>query len=118
MTAWIDEAACRGMDREAFFPPGTLLTATAQEALATCGRCPVRAECLAYAVDTGSSGIWGGKLLRTHSSQARATPIVTRCARCGRGIATSRASQRYCSDACRHNDHAATKRAISGASRG
>lgn len=29
-------------------------------AVATCGRCPVRPECLEYAMEAGERGIWGG----------------------------------------------------------
>jgi WhiB family redox-sensing transcriptional regulator len=61
--SWTDRAACRDEDPELFFPismtgPGR---AQAEEAKAVCGRCPVRQECLEYALATGQeSGIWGG----------------------------------------------------------
>lgn len=63
MTNWRDRAACLGLDPELFFPvsdvgPGAVQTAAAK---AVCARCPVRAECLADALDAGNDyGVWGG----------------------------------------------------------
>jgi WhiB family redox-sensing transcriptional regulator len=52
---WQDRAAC-GADPESFFDPKR-----ADEALAVCGRCEVRAECAAYAeANDEQYGIWGG----------------------------------------------------------
>ncbi|WP_199432334.1 WhiB family transcriptional regulator [Qaidamihabitans albus] len=62
-TDWRHSAACRDEDPELFFPvsemgPGARQTA---EAKAVCARCPVRAECLDYALDNGlDSGVFGG----------------------------------------------------------
>lgn len=61
--SWTDRAACRYEDPELFFPismtgPGR---AQAEEAKAVCARCPVRRECLEYALATHQeAGIWGG----------------------------------------------------------
>lgn len=62
MTAWMKQAACRGADGELFFPIGEKGPALQQaaEAKAVCRRCPVRTECLDYALDTRSVGIFGG----------------------------------------------------------
>ncbi|TNC24637.1 WhiB family transcriptional regulator [Amycolatopsis alkalitolerans] len=60
---WQERAACRDEDPELFFPvsemgPGARQVARAK---AVCARCPVRAECLEYALDTGlDHGIFGG----------------------------------------------------------
>ena len=61
---WVSKAACRGMPLETFYPAvGT----SPKEALETCGRCPVREECLEFALTTNHQhsydGIWGGKLV-------------------------------------------------------
>lgn len=62
-TDWRDRAACRDEDPELFFPvsdvgPGARQTA---EAKTVCGRCPVRRECLDFALDNGLDyGIFGG----------------------------------------------------------
>lgn len=69
-TDWMEYAACRGEDTELFFPwsVGNVgLTSHSAErirregpAKAICSRCPVSAQCLAFAIRTGSVGIWGG----------------------------------------------------------
>ncbi len=60
---WRSEAACRGMETEAFFPRGHSDIARYDEAQAkaVCGSCVVRMQCLAYALDSDQPyGIWGG----------------------------------------------------------
>jgi WhiB family redox-sensing transcriptional regulator len=55
---WSVHALCLTSDPEIFFPPGD---SPATEARQICGQCPVRRQCLAYAVAAGEpSGIWGG----------------------------------------------------------
>lgn len=60
---WRHRAACRDEDPELFFPvsevgPGAEQVARAK---AVCARCPVRAECLEYALENGlDHGIFGG----------------------------------------------------------
>ena len=57
--AWVDDAECRNISVDVFFPgPGQ----RAREALEICGRCPVRAECLSEAMDdeTLDFGVRGG----------------------------------------------------------
>jgi WhiB family redox-sensing transcriptional regulator len=63
---WQWRAACRGEDTGLFFPPSHFelkdekLTRE-RRAKAICAVCPVRPECLEYAVRTKEShGIWGG----------------------------------------------------------
>ena len=60
---WEDDALCRQTDPEAFFPEKGGST---RQAKAVCRECPVRAECLNYALDQGDGlfGIWGGKSAR------------------------------------------------------
>ncbi|ATY13355.1 WhiB family transcriptional regulator [Amycolatopsis sp. VS8301801F10] len=80
-TSWLARAACQDEDPELFFPisdmgPGAQQVAKAK---AVCARCPVRAECLSYALDNGlGNGIFGGttelerrKLVRSGSAAAR-----------------------------------------------
>lgn len=62
--SWRDEAACRGMDTESFFPVGGTGPALeqAEQAKAVCAGCPVSAQCLEWALATRQgAGIWGGK---------------------------------------------------------
>ena len=63
---WQHLAACRGEDSTPFFAPGYFERRSeknAREAVAkaVCARCPVRPECLEYALAVREGhGIWGG----------------------------------------------------------
>ncbi|WP_162467060.1 WhiB family transcriptional regulator [Streptomyces cavernae] len=60
---WRDSAACRTEDPDLFFPVGNTGPALLQieQAKAVCFRCPVREECLQWALDAGPvMGVWGG----------------------------------------------------------
>lgn len=60
---WIRRARCRDEDPELFFPIGTTGPAASQlaRAKAICRLCPVRVECLEWALETGQdAGVWGG----------------------------------------------------------
>lgn len=69
--SWVDRAACRGMDPAVFFP------STEEEtdlALDICRSCPVRAECLEYALASKERfGIWGGATERERRRMLRRT---------------------------------------------
>jgi len=55
---WVDDALCAQTDPEIFFPEQGGSSADAKR---VCERCPVRAECLQFAIDTQERfGIWGG----------------------------------------------------------
>ena len=56
--AWTQQAACRGTDTDIFYPA---TPAEEAEALSICATCPVRAQCLDYAIRNRETyGIWGG----------------------------------------------------------
>ena len=56
--AWMADGACRGESRDLFF---LNKGGDARPAKAICNRCPVRAECLEYAMSNYDlAGIWGG----------------------------------------------------------
>lgn len=60
---WAAKGACRHADPELFFPITPVGPAAAQLARAkeVCACCPVRAQCLEYALETAQSfGVWGG----------------------------------------------------------
>jgi WhiB family redox-sensing transcriptional regulator len=53
---WMDRAACRGRPGRWWFT-----ASTRRRAIRICQRCPVRDECLAYAIDYDEQyGVWGG----------------------------------------------------------
>jgi WhiB family redox-sensing transcriptional regulator len=58
---WRHRAACADKDPELFYPVGENGPALAQiaQAKAVCHSCPVRAECLRWALDHGEEGVWG-----------------------------------------------------------
>ncbi len=57
---WYEEAACASYPAEVFFPPSEVPLA-ANPAKAVCEGCPVRAECLSFALETAQAeGVWGG----------------------------------------------------------
>ena len=55
---WMLEARCRGTDPEEFFPTGG---SGVEAAKRVCAECPVRSECLEYALlNRIEPGVWGG----------------------------------------------------------
>ncbi|HZJ47628.1 MAG TPA: WhiB family transcriptional regulator [Acidimicrobiia bacterium] len=57
---WHAQAACASYPAEVFFPPSDAPQA-AKAAKLICAGCPVRDECLSFAIDTAQSeGVWGG----------------------------------------------------------
>lgn len=75
-TDWRHRAACRDEDPELFFPvsdtgPGAR---QATQAKAVCARCPVRSECLTFAMESGLDfGIFGGTTERERRDIVRTT---------------------------------------------
>lgn len=57
-TGWMSEGLCAQTDPEEFFPDKGASTRAAK---ALCAGCPVKAECLSYALKHNERfGIWGG----------------------------------------------------------
>lgn len=62
-TDWPDQAVCRRLDPDLFFPVSTSGASLPQieTARRVCDRCLVLTACLRWALDAGQvSGIWGG----------------------------------------------------------
>jgi WhiB family redox-sensing transcriptional regulator len=60
---WRQHAACRESDPDLFFPVGSTGPSLndISAAKAVCRSCPVRAQCLDYALRTNQGvGVWGG----------------------------------------------------------
>ncbi|MEV7676934.1 WhiB family transcriptional regulator [Streptomyces sp. NPDC088752] len=71
---WGEKAACRTSDPDELFAEG----AAQSKAKAACTGCPVRTECLAYALDHRiEHGIWGGMTERERRALLRRRPLVT-----------------------------------------
>lgn len=83
MTDWMEQAACKGMD-PAFWYPGkdeaghpTKHNSPAKD---TCRGCPVRQECLEYALDNCEvHGIWGGMSERQRKRLRGERRAVSKC---------------------------------------
>lgn len=81
--SWRNRAVCRDTDPELFFPVGTTGQALLQIAKAkgVCCQCPVKDECLDFAMETNQdTGIWGGfsederrQMRRQAAARARST---------------------------------------------
>lgn len=55
---WFEDAECREADPEAFFPQ---VGQQAEPAIAICRRCPIREDCLTWAIENDQNqGVWGG----------------------------------------------------------
>jgi WhiB family transcriptional regulator, redox-sensing transcriptional regulator len=62
-TDWREAGACLSADPDLFFPiaVGALAAGDSVGALHVCARCPVRQQCLDFALRTNEThGIWGG----------------------------------------------------------
>ena len=71
---WTRFAACRDTDPDQLFVTG----AAQHEAKAVCKGCPVRAQCLADALDNRVEfGVWGGMTERERRALLRRRPEVT-----------------------------------------
>ncbi len=88
---WRSSAACLDLDSELFFvdygwvgrPPRSLKKER-EAALAICEPCPVKAECLGYALGSGAShdfGVWGGttryQRVELRQSQSRSRLVLS-----------------------------------------
>jgi hypothetical protein len=55
---WVEQAICSSTDAEVFFPERGM---SPRDAKRVCYGCPVRQECLQYALETNQMyGVWGG----------------------------------------------------------
>ena len=94
MSDWRQRAACRDADPEVFFPPTEDDTSAvvAAHLVATrpiCEPCPVRVDCLRWALDSGQDyGIWaattptGRRQIRRHRAAGLPDPVADLGAGC------------------------------------
>jgi WhiB family transcriptional regulator, redox-sensing transcriptional regulator len=89
---WRADGACRTADPDLFFPVAVGAVANRQiaKALRICGGCPVRQQCLDFALRAPEpAGVWGGT---TPEQRARDRRARARRARVPREAAEARAS--------------------------
>lgn len=70
-TTWRDDTPCSQVDPELWFPEKGR---QAREAMAICGSCDVRRQCLEYALTHHETGIWGGTTERERMRMRNAKP--------------------------------------------
>lgn len=93
---WVHQAACVGLAPDLFHPTRGEHAGHAQ---AVCASCPVRNECLNWALRTGQEfGIWGGL---SEQARKRIRMAERTCPRCGSLFRPRRRDQRWCSAVCR-----------------
>lgn len=74
--AWMAEGLCAQVDPELFYPEKG---GSVREAKQVCLACPVRAQCLTYALAQGERfGVWGGESERARRALSRPGQSPTR----------------------------------------
>ncbi|MDD7385285.1 MAG: WhiB family transcriptional regulator [Actinomycetaceae bacterium] len=72
--SWVVQGACTNADPDLLFVRGSAQRQVRQ----MCYRCPVRLECLAESLESGSTyGVWGGLTERERNHLLRRFPGVT-----------------------------------------
>jgi WhiB family transcriptional regulator, redox-sensing transcriptional regulator len=71
--AWAQRASCRGSDLDFYVDASKVANRPAVDAAkAVCSNCPVREDCLQYALRNGETfGIWGGRTEKERSTIRR-----------------------------------------------
>lgn len=79
MGEWRDRGACASQPTSLFFPERGAM-APVNEAKAICAGCPVKAECLEWALTLPEeAGIWGGTSARERRAMPRPVKICRDC---------------------------------------
>jgi WhiB family transcriptional regulator, redox-sensing transcriptional regulator len=79
---WMTRGKCRDLDPEVFFPSDGIGVQAAQR---ICAECPVRSQCLEYALATRvDHGVWGGtsererrRILRARRTHRPSQPVFS-----------------------------------------
>ncbi|MFK4071610.1 WhiB family transcriptional regulator [Streptomyces sp. NPDC029674] len=92
---WPKKAACTEEDPDLFFPVGTTGPAARETAAAKqiCAHCEVRVQCLAWALEAGETGVWGGTCTEERADLRRKTRW-SRSARSARASRTAPKTRR------------------------
>lgn len=93
MEDWFSKGNCNGKDTSMFFPD-TGDTTTAKKAMTLCKSCPVRAECLAYAINNNEIfGVWGGFTVRRRRKVRKSLSIPCQPEDCRKFISKNESLQ-------------------------
>lgn len=80
---WCARSACKDQDPDLFFPEGDAGLALLQtrEAQSVCAQCPVRQQCLNWALETDQEfGVWGGTSAAERRSIKRRSTFTAQAA--------------------------------------
>jgi WhiB family transcriptional regulator, redox-sensing transcriptional regulator len=79
MGDWADQAVCSQVDPDLFFPAKEGAPAKVELAKEVCGRCPVQADCLAWAVSFPERfGVWGATSAPQRTKMRRQARLAAR----------------------------------------
>lgn len=100
--AWQDNAACRGLDHKTWYPERGEVAAM-RAAKAICQTCPVRTECLNYALtNREKEGVWGGLSGHQRRPMFASLANITVCPVCDGEVISAPGKHRVtCGDECR-----------------
>jgi WhiB family transcriptional regulator, redox-sensing transcriptional regulator len=75
---WKNRGSCSGVNPALFYPESQ---ASTKDAKKVCGSCPVRYECLEFAIEKGEKfGIWGGLTARERRHEVRNRKLIAQTA--------------------------------------
>ena len=120
--SWRKDSACIGKPASLFYPTDDVeidSRLSNKVAKGICATCPVKAQCLRWALDHRENyGIWGGldpKERRAYAKEMRGEETRRRgpgipkhnliCTECHRTYLASRIDSLYCSDHCKNRVH-------------
>lgn len=102
-TSWMQHAACIDIFPEVFFPKSENHSTEVGMAKTVCRTCPVRDQCLQFAIDNLVIGIWGGTTTEERQQlRHRATRTEPAC-RNGHPRTKHWNPHRQRCNACQHN---------------
>ena len=103
---WTRDAVCASVDPALWFPE---MGGTAREAKKICATCPVRVQCLEFALERPERfGIFGGM---TERERRKLQGNTKACKHCGTEYTPGRSHAAFCSDDCRSESRRLTKEA-------
>ena len=110
--SWFDNAACRGMDPEIFFPASGDAEGL-RFALSICEACPVKQECLEINI-TEKLGVWGGTTGKSRAELRQNFEVKRECNWCFKPFVREQSNHVFCCDECRQKSRAHAKLRAAG----
>jgi WhiB family redox-sensing transcriptional regulator len=100
---WASKGACKDIADPSMFFPARGENDRVAAAKQVCAGCPVRAECLQWAIDTHEKyGVWGGLSERQRRDLRRGRVRFAKCRQCGDQFECGPRLRSFCSPSCHH----------------